>query len=443
MMRPPVHRIALFALMQLFLLSACGGGGSSNLAPASGNNGGGGVTTGGGGGTTGGGGGTTGGGGQNITGPNVVAITVDQGPAGLQSSVSLNTPFISVTVCAPGSTTACQTIDHIQVDTGSYGLRIISSTMSSTLLQALPPAMASGAPIVECTAFADGFSWGSVHNADLHISSETASNIPIQIIGDPAFPNVPSACQSNGPPENTVDTFGANGILGVGPFVQDCVDCDVSTGSGAYYTCSNNNNPCTPTIVQKNQIVSNPVASFTTDNNGVVLEMSSVPDAGSLTGTGVLIFGIDTQSNNMLGSATVLTTDAIHGYITVNYKGTQYPKSFIDSGSNLFFLNDTISTCNLGTASQPQQFFCPASELRLSAINMGANNMPSTVGFNVANASTQFSNNQSFTAFDNVAAPNPDPQSFDFGMPFFYGRNVFTAIELRNTSGGPGPFFAY
>jgi hypothetical protein len=28
-------------------------------------------------------------------------------------------------------------------------------------------------------------------------------------------------------------------------------------------------------------------------------------------------------------------------------------------------------------------------------------------------------------------------------LPFFFGRNVFTAIEGRNTSGGMGPFVAY
>jgi hypothetical protein len=34
-------------------------------------------------------------------------------------------------------------------------------------------------------------------------------------------------------------------------------------------------------------------------------------------------------------------------------------------------------------------------------------------------------------------------KTFDFGLPFFYGRNVFTAIEGKNTAGGLGPYFAY
>jgi hypothetical protein len=402
--------------VQLIFLSACGGGsGSGNLTP-----------------------------GITVSVQNVAAVTVDQGPA--QGGGSFNTPYVSVQICAPGSTTNCETIDHVEVDTGSFGLRILSSAITSpTLLTALPSATVSvsSVPIVECTMFADGFSWGSVRRADAHIAGENASNIPIQIIGDPAFPNIPQACQNTGMEEDSVSTFGANGIIGVGLFVRDCIDCDTSTESGAYYACPSNGAVCTTTVVATNQIVSNPVASFATDNNGVILSMNTVPDGGAQQGSGSLIFGIDTQSNNMLGSATVLTTDNVQGFITVDFQGVKYPESFIDSGSNLFFLtatNPPITTCSI----QNQQFYCPAAEQSLTAINVGLNSVQSTVNFNVANARTQF-NNTTFTAFDNVAAPNPSTLNggFDFGMPFFYGRKVFTAISGKNTSGGPGPFFAY
>jgi hypothetical protein len=51
--------------------------------------------------------------------------------------------------------------------------------------------------------------------------------------------------------------------------------------------------------------------------------------------------------------------------------------------------------------------------------------------------------NPTFAAFDNVVAPDALPDSFDFGMPFFYGRNVFNAIEGMPTPVGDGPYFAF
>jgi hypothetical protein len=37
----------------------------------------------------------------------------------------------------------------------------------------------------------------------------------------------------------------------------------------------------------------------------------------------------------------------------------------------------------------------------------------------------------------------PNSGTFDWGLPFFFGRNVFTAIESQNTPGGVGPYWAY
>src|SRR3569833_1819 len=104
-------------------------------------------------------GGTGGGGGTTPTGSNVQAIVVDSGPAKVASSnmPAVNTAYTTVTVCAPGSTTNCQTIDHIQVDTGSSGLRILSEVLTIAL-----PVLkdATGNVIAECVGYVDGASWG-------------------------------------------------------------------------------------------------------------------------------------------------------------------------------------------------------------------------------------------------------------------------------------------
>lgn len=416
-----MRRIFLFAITQLLLLAACGGGGGGDFTSGS---------------TSSSGGSSSGG-----SGGNTVSMAVEPGPTG--TSGIFNIPYITVTVCAPGSTTNCQTIDHVEVDTGSYGLRIIATALTNTMLADLPQEQASdgSGALVECTPFGDGITWGSMRTADITISSEKAASVPMQVIGDPNFPdtNIPSGCTNHGSPEDTLALFGANGILGVGPFVQDCPECTVSPQVDIYFSCTSGGATCNSVLTPLNLQAANPVASFTTDNNGVILELPAIADSGAASATGTLVFGIDTESNNALGKATVLTTDSA-GDITISFNNQQYIDSFIDSGSNLNFIVDgTVATC--GTS--PNQVFCPSTEISTSALNIGVNNTQSTVNFNIGDATTLFNNNPTYTAFDNVAAPNPDSAGFDFGLPFFYGRNVFTAIEGKNTSGGTGPYFAY
>jgi hypothetical protein len=65
------------------------------------------------------------------------------------------------------------------------------------------------------------------------------------------------------------------------------------------------------------------------------------------------------------------------------------------------------------------------------------------VSFSVANADQLFAANPSFNAFNNLAVPSGDTTTFAWGLPFFFGRNVYTAIEGRSTPGGAGPYFAF
>jgi hypothetical protein len=70
------------------------------------------------------------------------------------------------------------------------------------------------------------------------------------------------------------------------------------------------------------------------------------------------------------------------------------------------------------------------------------------IQFSVANASTL---NARAYAISNLAGPMPgfsssgsSVPSFDWGLPFYYGRNVYTGIEDRSTPDGVvGPYFAF
>jgi Protein of unknown function (DUF3443) len=168
--------------------------------------------------------------------PNVEPLIVDGGPSGLPLP-AVNIPYISVTVCLPGTTT-CQTIDHVVVDTGSVGLRLMSSVVTLSL-----PALTDGSsrPLAECLQFASGTTWGSVVTADVKLptSGERATSVNVQLIGASSAGSPPSGC--TGTAINTVDTFGANGIIGVGPFVNDCDttgDCEPGVQSANYYYCT-------------------------------------------------------------------------------------------------------------------------------------------------------------------------------------------------------------
>jgi len=370
---------------------------------------------------------------------NVVSVVVDAGPAQLATG-AVDTIYTTITICAPGSTSNCQTIDHIQVDTGSSGLRILGSVLSGSLGLPTVNDNVSGNAIAECAQFADGYSWGPLRQADLQVGGEKAQSLNVQVIGDTTYTTVPADCSSTGgTQEDTVAAFGANGILGVGPFIQDCGPiCAASVEPAAYYVCP------TPSTCQNAAIatalqVNNPVASFTTDNNGVLIMLPSVPTGGAANVMGSLIFGIGTQTNNALGTATVLTVDPNIGVITTNYLNATLQDGVIDSGSNgIFFTDPSIATCSVSS-----DFYCPNSTLSRSGTNIGFNNAQSTVNFSVGNADNLFNGNVTFTAFNDIGGTNPDPQGFDWGVPFFFGRHVFTAIEGASTPGGAGPYFAY
>jgi hypothetical protein len=387
---------------------------------------------------------------------NVAPLIVDSGPSGLSEA---NIAYTTITVCVPGSvppSSNCQDIDHVQVDTGSSGLRIVSSVLGISLPHSND---SSGNPLDECLIFLDGYVWGPVATADVYIAGEKAGNTPVQLtIPDNGSPSVPSSCTSQTMGSNDGDTtsdLGANAIIGVGFFQQDCgLFCTIANGTipAWYYDCPSSG--CTPTYTTLPQQVTNPVVLFSTDNNGVLIQLPSVPDGGSPTVSGSLIFGIGTQSNNALGSATIYqvpdensSTNNL-GDIITTFNGQPYNLSFIDSGSNGLFFLDT-GTTGIPTCSDNTDWYCPSnSPDNLTATNQGQNDAQQGTGsavavnFSVENADTLFQTNN--TAWSTLGGPyTPPPVQFDWGLPFFFGRKVFVAIDQKGTPVGTGPYVAY
>ncbi len=369
---------------------------------------------------------------------NVASVIVDGGPN--PDSGSVNTLFTSVKVCVPGSTTECQTIDHVQVDTGSYGLRLLGSVLSLSLPQAKA---VDGNSLAECTQFVDGYSWGPIASADLQVAGETAASVPVQVIGAANFAAVPSACSSSGTiAEDSVATFGANGILGIGVFEQDCGSgCVRNPDNGFYYSCPQTG-ACVGTAAALATQVLNPIPLFAVDNNGSIIDLPSAPDPGEPSLTGSLIFGIDTQANNKSGTESLLTVDTGNGNLSMTFNGQTLSASFIDSGTNGIFFNDSsLSGC---TDPNFKGFYCPAGSQSFPVVLTGSNAVSVTETFVIENAQTISTDNPTFTVLPALGGTySSSSNTFDWGLPFYYGRRVATAIEAHTTAVNTGPYIAF
>jgi hypothetical protein len=418
---------------------------------------------------------------------NCVPIIVDAGPcvygtASGSSSASTyilgsaNVPFTTVRICIPGTST-CQVIDHILVDTGSTGLRIMSSVLNAAM--ALPAVTVTANPLVECVQFADGYAWGSMRSADVRLAGEIARNIPVQVIGDSASFPVPSSCSSTTTvlsPLNDVASFGANGVLGVGVFATDCGNACVNSPSSFYYTCTTS--LCSESVAALSQQATNPVSAFsptTVDGNGLAVTLPAVATASSLVNPlGTLIFGVNTQSDNQTSTTvphTYLTDNAgdfnstlvsVTGGYTVS-STILYYNSFVDSGSNGIYLPGTNiptdPTYSWFTPTNAASSSLPADVVLVSATQQGTDpntlaptGYKNSVQFDIANANTVLFNSATATAFDGLGASSSGDLTssvggVDWGLPFFFGKSVFVGIEgnVVTVGGSPvtGPYLAY
>lgn len=354
---------------------------------------------------------------------NVISVCVDSGPLTTQREV--NRLYTDITICEPG-TSNCQTIDHVLVDTGSVGLRLLRDQMTVT---------STNTSYFNCARFLDlSYAWGSVVKLDLKLGSQTISALPVQLLGDSA-----AACASGAySPINSVQDLGAKGILGIGLFEQDCGSACVTGLTGQYYSCPSGGT-CTGTTAPLIEQLQNPIAMRSTDNNGFVIDLPAVSASGASSLKGDLIFGIGTQANNSMSGATVLPTNAL-GYVKTELAGATYLESFIDTGSNGIYFDTLLSTCFSGN------FYCPSGSTPFTANMTGDGGSPTIpINFVVDNTRTLF--DLGYTVLPTLAGPIGDGDIFDWGLPFYYGRKVFQGLSGKTTTtSGPsytGPFIAF
>jgi hypothetical protein len=406
-----------FVMVVSFLgvVAGCGGGSSPAPAPSAGGGGGGGTGTG-----------------------NVVPITVT-GTSLSDGSIYINKPTVSVTLCTPDGS-SCQTIGNLLLDTGSYGLRIFRNVAPGVPLVTVPLRLAkTGAQTVaECVRYADGSStWGPVANARVILGTEPAVQVPIQLV-DASFAGNAAGCPN---PDLGPASAGFNGILGVGIFAEDCGDFCVShAGNGRYFACSGAG--CSGTVLPLSGQVVNPVAKLPVDNNGVIVKLPTIPAAGAPSAFGTMVIGIATQTNNQPSGVTRYPASPVTGNFTTRFSGVDYD-SFIDSGSNgLFFPGPDVILPDCGGINAG--WYCPPASLDnpmgLQATNTGSGGAPAgTVSFSVGNFSSLFGSGN--YVFSDIAGNfGPD---FDWGLPFFFGRDVYVGIEGKGSSLGQGPYWAY
>jgi hypothetical protein len=362
------------------------------------------------------------------TAANVMTVVVGNcGPNGYA-----NEPCVSVKICSPG-TQNCQVIPNILLDTGSYGLRLFSSVLTIPLTQVLDEKQN---PIAQCAQFGTSNTWGSVQLADVVLSGEPAVQVPIQVI-DANFKNLPASCVK---PDTTPAVAGYNGILGVGVLTYDCgQDCVDQDSLGIYFSCVSSS--CTSASLPLSKQIANPVSRLPVDNNGVILELPQVPDSGVVSLRGTLTIGIDTQTNNVSAGSKLFQADQF-GNFQSSLGGTTYSQSFIDSGSNGLFFPQPKDMPLCHSAAQ-QGFYCPASPKSLVATQISSDGkMKVDVAFQVVNADTAINDfGPAVGAFSNLAGTQGS--SIDWGLPFFFGRRVVVGLELKSSTLGKGPYWAW
>ena len=117
------------------------------------------------------------------------------------------------------------------------------------------------------------------------------------------------------------------------------------------------------------------------------------------------------------------------------------PDSFVDSGSNAYYFPNVSSPLLVTCASPNTSFYCPTPDTTVMAQITGANNVSTSVTLPVNNLNEI---GMTTTAFPGLAGTISGlPTTFDFGLPFFFGRTVYVAFEGSTLGGEQAPAIAF
>jgi hypothetical protein len=327
----------------------------------------------------------------------------------------------------------------VLLDTGSYGLRIFSSVLAAAPVPLVLDQVTSGSlPVAECVQYGDGSKqWGPVKKARVTLGNEPAVTVPVQVV-DRSFTGMAARCNNA---MATPAEGGFDAILGLGLFQHDCgLDCAISSLNGRYFACNTTSGTCSGAAVSLSNQVQNPVALLpNSDRNGVILKLPDIPADGATSVEGFLILGIGSRSNNQPDAQThTFTADSATGEFTTRFTNRDDP-SFIDSGSNSFaFPNGGagLATC--------YGWFCPPSAASLSAYTISSDqSISGNVLFQIGNFEAFASSGNLVSKIIGAEADSGISGFFDWGLPFYLGRNVYHGIEGQTSSLGPGPYWAY
>ncbi len=183
----------------------------------------------------------------------------------------------------------------------------------------------------------------------------------------------------------------------------------------------------------------NPVANFTSDNNGTIIRLPALPAGGQTSGQRANSYSASARGKTMhcrrtplmlpLDSNSSFTTD-YNGNALLSYD-RQRNKHAITSPTRRFRSESTVIVHSIIPRSDLSVSFCK---------HRTEPDLPATVPFLVSQW-LQLPDESDTVPM--TVSPRPITDGFIWGLPFFYGRDVYTVLSGANAGTRAGPFVAF